>query len=172
MKLHKYNNYQPNQYFYHSDHTSTSLSTGLGSGSFITDATGNAVQHLQYLPYGEAFINEKTTSFESKYTFSGKEKDTETNYGYFGARYYNSDLSIWISPDPMSDERSWLSPYNYCQNNPIMLTDPTGMLDEVFITGVEADKAVNDLRKGTNLQLNRNEENPSHSLIFIKLSAL
>ena len=34
-------------YYYHSDHASASLSTGLGSSSFITDATGITSQHLQ-----------------------------------------------------------------------------------------------------------------------------
>ncbi len=37
----------------------------------------------------------------------------------FGARYLDSDLSVWLSVDPMSDERPWLSPYNYVQWNPI-----------------------------------------------------
>jgi len=130
------NNYEENQYFYHSDH--------LGSGSFITDATGNAIQHLQYLPYGEAFIDQRTTDYNSRYKFSAKEKDEETNYGYFGARYYLSDISIWASVDPLADERSWLSPYNYCQNNPIMLTDPDGMLDDEVEGGSKNDNNQNN----------------------------
>ena len=35
---------------------------------------------------------------------TGKEKDSETGYYYFGARYYNSDLSLWLSVDPMADK--------------------------------------------------------------------
>jgi RHS repeat-associated protein len=31
------------------------------------------------------------------YSFSGKECAEESGYSYFGARYYNSDLSIWIT---------------------------------------------------------------------------
>ena len=116
-------------YFYHPDHTSTGLSTGLGSSSWITDRSGQAIQHLHYLPYGEDWIAQRNTSWTTPYTFSGKEKDVETGYGYFGARYYDSGLSIWLSVDPMSDERSWLTPYNYCQNNPVRLVDPTGALD-------------------------------------------
>ncbi len=60
------------------------------------------------------------------YTFSGKEKDIETDYSYFGARYYNSDFSIWLSVDMMSDKYPHLSGYNYCELNPVMLIDPDG----------------------------------------------
>ena len=60
------------------------------------------------------------------YTFSAKEKDTETGYLYFGARYYSSDLSIWLSVDPMSDNYPSLSPYTYCADNSIKLVDPNG----------------------------------------------
>ena len=60
------------------------------------------------------------------YTFSAKEKDSETGLSYFGARYYSSDLSIWLSVDPMSDKYPSLSPYVYCANNPVKLVDPDG----------------------------------------------
>jgi len=38
-----------------------------------------------------------------------------------------------LSVDPMADQRSWVSPYNYCQNNPIRRVDPTGALDSDHI---------------------------------------
>ena len=60
------------------------------------------------------------------HTFSAKEKDSETGLSYFGSRYYSSDLSIWLSVDPMSDKYPSLSPYVYCANNPIKLVDPNG----------------------------------------------
>ena len=60
------------------------------------------------------------------HTFSAKEKDSETSLSYFGSRYYSSDLSVWLSVDPMSDKYPSLSPYVYCANNPIKLVDPTG----------------------------------------------
>ncbi len=64
--------------------------------------------------------------FAGTYTFSAKEKDSETGLSYFGSRYYSSDLSIWLSVDPKSDNYPSLSPYVYCANNPVKLVDPDG----------------------------------------------
>lgn len=71
---------------------------------------------------------ENTVIFHS--ASSGKEKDSETGYHYFGARYYNSDLSLWLSVDPMADKYPSLSPYNYCAWNPVKLVDPDGKESE------------------------------------------
>jgi RHS repeat-associated protein len=72
--------------------------------------------------------SQRNSSWNAPYTFSGKEKDVETGYGYFRAlaRYYDSGLSIWLSVDPMSDKYPSMSPYNYCANNPVILVDPDG----------------------------------------------
>jgi RHS repeat-associated protein len=58
--------------------------------------------------------------------FTGKEKDSESGYYYFGARYFMPTLSIWNSVDPMADKYPSLSPYNYCAWNPMKLVDPDG----------------------------------------------
>ena len=60
------------------------------------------------------------------YTFSAKERDPETGLSYFGSRYYSSDLSIWLSVDPMSAKYPSLSPYVYCADNPVRCVDPNG----------------------------------------------
>ena len=62
----------------------------------------------------------------SIYTFSAKEKDSETGLSYFGSRYYSSDLSIWLSVDPMASKYPSLSPYVYCADNPVFFKDPNG----------------------------------------------
>ncbi|MEI6697293.1 MAG: TIGR02594 family protein [Bacteroidota bacterium] len=115
-------NLERDQFFYHSDH--------LGSSSFITDASGITTQHLQYLPFGETFVEQSSNApYNTPYKFSGKEKDEETGYSYFGARYLNTDFSIWLSVDPMSDDYPHQSPFMYCSGNPINKVDPDGMND-------------------------------------------
>ena len=71
-------------------------------------------------------ISSSFSFFADIHTFSAKEKDLETGLSYFGSRYYSSDLSIWLSVDPMSDKYPSLSPYTYCANNPINIEDQDG----------------------------------------------
>ncbi len=59
--------------------------------------------------------------------FTGKERDEETGYGYFGARYMDHELmTMWLSVDPMADKYPSISPYAYCAWNPVKLIDPDG----------------------------------------------
>lgn len=75
---------------------------------------------------------------------TGKERDEETGYGYFGARYMDHELmTMWLSVDPMADKYPSMSPYAYCAWNPVKLVDPDGM--EVYITGDAAEQATNQL---------------------------
>lgn len=61
------------------------------------------------------------------FTFTGKEKDAESGYHYFGTRYYDADLLMgWLTVDPMADKYPSMSPYNYCAGNTVKLVDPDG----------------------------------------------
>ena len=66
------------------------------------------------------------SSLAENFAFSAKERDAETGLSYFGARYYSSDLSIWLSVDPMAAKYPSLSSYVYCADNSIKLIDPNG----------------------------------------------
>ena len=56
-----------------------------------------------------------------------EQRDEETGYGYFGARYMDNVLmTMWLSVDPMADKYPYISPYAYCAWNPVKLVDPDG----------------------------------------------
>ena len=60
---------------------------------------------------------------------TGKERDEEAGYGYFGARYMDHELmTMWLSVDPLADKYPGISPYAYCAWNPIIFVDPNGMI--------------------------------------------
>ena len=81
-------------------------------------------------------------------TFTGKEKDEETGYGYFGARYMDYELmTMWLSVDPMADKYPSISPYAYCAWNPVKLIDPDGR-EVVLPSNIKwAQKIVDDLNR-------------------------
>jgi RHS repeat-associated protein len=106
-------------YYWHSDY--------LGSGSAITNSAGNAVQILDYAPFGEDLLDLNNGYYNEAYQFAGYLKDAESGMNYANARYYNQTTSFFITTDPMWDKYPSHTPYHYCLNNPISFTDPTGM---------------------------------------------
>ncbi len=89
---------QPATYYYASDH--------LGSSSVLTTQTGDYHERIEYLPYGEVWVEDSAQSggYNTPYKFTGKELDRETNLYYFGARYYDARVGRWISTDPVLEK--------------------------------------------------------------------
>ena len=120
-------NYENLQFFYHPDH--------LGSSSFITNLEGEVVQHIEYVPFGEVFIEERNNVWNTPYLFNAKEFDEETGMYYYGARYYEPRISLWLSVDQLQEKRPNISTYCYTANNPIKFVDPDG--NDIVIAGKE-----------------------------------
>ncbi len=110
-------------FWYHPDY--------LGNVDLVTEKDGYAYEFFVYTPWGEEMHqwNANTFNFSSPYRFNGKELDPETGLAYYGARYYQNKIGVWLSVDPMAHLRESLTPYNFVRNNPILRIDPTGALD-------------------------------------------
>ena len=109
------------------------------------------------------FVHTVSVPFSAS-TFTGKELDEETGYGYFGARYYDPTLMTgWTAVDPMADKYPNISPYAYCAWNPMKLVDPDGK--EVYIAGSQAEEAVECLQTAK-MQVSRDSETGKLSVTF------
>jgi RHS repeat-associated protein len=62
-----------------------------------------------------------------RFKFTGKERDAESKYDYFGARYFDARVGRFLGVDPHSSSYPDLSSYCYVGNNPLSFMDPTGM---------------------------------------------
>ncbi|MBI3404322.1 MAG: hypothetical protein HY046_02575, partial [Acidobacteria bacterium] len=134
--------------YYHGDH--------LGSSRQMSSAQGYPVWEATYLPFGQEWNAQSTVNH---YKFTGKERDTESNLDYFGARYYSSTQGRFLSPDEFTGgpidvfgpadpsppgplpyaeiaNPQSLNKYAYTFNNPTRFIDPNGHGVMDFILGV------------------------------------
>ncbi|PKL92326.1 MAG: hypothetical protein CVV21_03170 [Candidatus Goldiibacteriota bacterium HGW-Goldbacteria-1] len=142
-------------YFYGTDH--------LGSSTYLTNALGDIVEHNEYTPWGEIWQTEDSMpvvsvgELNNPFKFTGKEMD-RTGLYYYGARYYDPQVSLWMSPDPILDKylpsagekdnsklpgmggvfnSLNLGLYTYTLNNPMIFIDPDGNVT-ISITGASS----------------------------------
>jgi RHS repeat-associated protein len=95
----------------------------LGSTRVIMNQNNQVTSSYHYSPFGEIMYS--TNGNNLTYQYTGQEKDEEFGLHNFRARMYDSQLKKFYSVDPM-EHFEW-SPYNYCFDNPINLSDFSGM---------------------------------------------
>ena len=108
----------------------------LGSVRAVVDGTsGTVYEASDYSAFGEDSIVPLMQSaavpsgITLRDSYTGKEdqdKDFSIGYTDFGARQYNSALRRWMTPDPHSEKFYGISPYAFCNNNPVNFVDPDG----------------------------------------------
>lgn len=73
----------------------------------------------------KSLLRNATTFGITPYLFNAKEFDEETGMYYYGARYYDPRVSLWISTDILEEKNYGNSSYAYTYN-PITFIDPIG----------------------------------------------
>lgn len=101
---------------------------------------------------------QNVASYSTPYKYTGQELDDDTDYYYYGARYYDPRVSQFMGVDPLADAplNVGTSPYAYVWNNPLKFIDPDG-------------------RHGTNTiyfdqdgnEIGRTEDNLSNAIVIV-----
>ena len=114
-------------YYRHSD--------WIGSSRFASTPTRTMYYDGAYAPFGEAYAQTGTADL----SFTGMNQDTVANLYDFPAREFNDIHGRFPSPDPagissvsLRDPQTF-NRYAYVRNNPLRLTDPTGMDDACLV---------------------------------------
>ena len=100
------------------------LTDHLGSTQGLTGASGNVAEWQRYTPFGESDVTNSLT----RYGFTGREKDADTNLIYYRARWYDAEQGRFISQDPIGLQGG-SNLYSYVSNDPINKTDPSGLYE-------------------------------------------
>ena len=98
--------------------------------SEVSDPTLAILEQNDYLPFGTRIdIDSLAYDQSNRYRFNGKEEQVTGNIGLtdYGARFYDSFLPRWTTPDPLAEKYYGISPYAFCNNNPVNFVDLDGM---------------------------------------------
>lgn len=123
--------------------TSYLTTDNLGSPRVITDNQGNVISRRDFMPFGEeilAGVGARDTNMKYsasgidniRQRFTGYEKDVETDLDFAQARMYKNSHGRFTAPDPLISSAGLDNPqtfnrYIYVGNNPINITDPSGL---------------------------------------------
>ncbi len=105
------------------------LKDHLGSIRVVLNSTNTIVSAQDYDAWGSIMQNRSYNSTAMKYDFTDKERDNETSYDYFGARYYDSRIGRWGGVDPQGDKTPGWSSYRAFLDNPVNILDNDGEIE-------------------------------------------
>ena len=101
----------------------------LGSVRTIVNGTGRVVETNDYYAFGSRWDRSGSLIDQSnRYRYNSKEEQATfgTPYSDYGARQYSSALGRWLAVDPLAEKYYSISPYAFCNNNPVNFVDPDG----------------------------------------------
>ena len=105
------------------------LKDHLGNVRSVVTETGEVVQKNDYYPYGDLFeeFADGPDGSANRFLFSGKEFSAETGLYDFSARFLHARFGRFTTIDPLAEKYPGISPYAYCNGNPVNFVDPDGM---------------------------------------------
>ncbi|MBQ7346817.1 MAG: RHS repeat-associated core domain-containing protein, partial [Clostridia bacterium] len=107
--------------------------SGTKIGSYIYDAWGVCTTSVIS---GNTTLENSIVRDYNPFRYRGYYYDTQTGLYYLQSRYYNPTWGRFISADGYVSTGTGLLGYNmfaYCNNNPVMLVDPTGDFPWLFV---------------------------------------
>ncbi|MFA9397789.1 MAG: RHS repeat domain-containing protein [Clostridiaceae bacterium] len=100
----------------------------------LIDKNGNEVVTYSYDSWGKLISIDgtlkDTVGVKNPYRYRGYRYDSETGLYYLQSRYYNPEWGRFINADGIIGQTGNLLGHNmfsYCRNNPVNLSDPTGL---------------------------------------------
>ena len=100
--------------------------------AIVRAATGQVVAKYSYDAWGNCTVTNATgyaVGDKNPFRYRGYYYDTETGLYYLNSRYYNPEFGRFINADSQLNLKDGIPGYNlfaYCNNNPIMYSDPSG----------------------------------------------
>ena len=109
----------PVYHYYLQDH--------LGNNRVVLSQAGTIEQVTHYYPFGTV-IAASTNGESQPYKYNGKELDRMNGLDWYdyGARFYDPVLCRWHVMDPLCEKDYGISPYAYCENDPVNAIDTDG----------------------------------------------
>jgi RHS repeat-associated protein len=130
---------QPVYHYYTRDH--------LGNNRAVVNENGTVEQVTHYYPFGGVYGDAGLNASLQPYKYNGKELDRthELDLYDYGARNYDAIIGSWTTMDPLAERTPEVSPYVYCEDNPVNAIDIDGR--KVVADSVSETNIVNTLSK-------------------------
>jgi RHS repeat-associated protein len=90
----------------------------------VTDVTSIA-NHRQYDSFGE-IIADSNSAIDHIFVFTGRQRDEESGFHYYRARYFDSKIGRFVGEDPISFQAGDANLQRYVGNGATNLVDPSG----------------------------------------------
>ena len=101
---------------------------GNGNVTSLIDATtGTTMGNFEYGPFGETIRLTPNANNQSPFRFSTKYTDDESDFVYYGFRFYNPSMGRWLSRDPIA-EQGGTNLYGFLINNSLNAFDLLGQV--------------------------------------------